>query len=185
MWVNEQRKLYVWEPSQKLISVKLSHTDIHVTFFKRIFHDTHLHQGSKPQWWRGCWPLKCCWAQPPDVAVTAVVFYCVLEDLSFWFMHQDFTCSLLYINTFLSTKFSPSVFVPSRDISRSHSTTRNLYIWWYIHKFLNSMLGLWTASKTDFCHYVPWYFCLLSQSSDFHNYNLFLCCLVGIYCCAC
>jgi hypothetical protein len=111
----------------------------------------------------------------------AIVFYCMLEDLSSWFIHQDFASSVLYINVFQSTKFSPSVFVcPFKEKFHTYTVQHNLYVWWHIHKFLNSMLGTRTANNTDFCHYVPQYFCLLSQFSDFHNYNLLLCCFLVV-----
>jgi hypothetical protein len=137
-----------------------------------------LHHSSKPQWFGGSWSLKCYLAQPPGVAVTAIVFYCMLEGLSSWFIQQNFASSVLHINVFLSARFSPSVFVCHR-----YTVQHNLYVLWHIHKFLSSMLGPRTANNTDLYHYVLQYFSLLSQFSNCHSYNLLLCCFLWLLLC--
>jgi hypothetical protein len=64
------------------------------------------------------------------------------------------------------------------------------YICVHIQKFPDSLLGLRMARSTAFCHYVPWYWYLLSQSNEFCHHNLlhffskgiYFCCVLSVIC---
>jgi hypothetical protein len=65
---------------------------------------------------------------------------------------------------------------------RNHAAEYGHPLQKYVHKFLNSPLGLRTANVTALHHYVPYHCYLLNQSSKFCSQNSLHCFSVGTFC---